>query len=56
MQANHQWSADDDARVEAEIAAEINSAVAQAEAGTLEPVEMLERFVLMSRVVQEAMP
>jgi|SRR3990167_1936015 len=56
MQANHQWSADDDARVEAEIAAEINSAVAQAEAGTLEPVEMLERFVLMERVVQEAMP
>lgn len=56
MQANHQWSADDEARVEAEIAAEIDSAVAQAEAGTLEPVEMLERFVLMDRVVQEAMP
>lgn len=56
MQANHQWSADDEARVEAEIAAEIDSAVAQAEAGTLEPVEMLERFVLMERVVQEAMP
>lgn len=56
MQANHQWSADDEARVEAEIAAEIDSAVAQAEAGTLEPVEMLERFVLMDRVVQEAAP
>ena len=26
---------------------------AEAEAGTLEPVEELERFVLMNRVVQE---
>lgn len=56
MQANHQWSDDDEARLNVEIAAEIDAAVAQAEAGTLEPVEMLERFVLMDRVVQEAMP
>ena len=56
MQANHQWSADDEACLNTEIAAEIDAAVAQAEAGTLEPVEMLERFVLMDRVVQEAMP
>lgn len=56
MQANHQWSADDEARMDAEVAAEIDAAVAQAEAGTLEPVEMLERFVLMDAVVQEATP
>jgi pyruvate dehydrogenase E1 component alpha subunit len=56
MQANHQWSDDDEARLNAEIATEIDAAVAQAEAGTLEPVEMLERFVLMDRVVQEALP
>jgi pyruvate dehydrogenase E1 component alpha subunit len=34
-------------RIEAEIEAEIESAVAFAEAGTLEPVEELERFVYM---------
>lgn len=56
MQANHQWSDGDETRLNAEVAAEIDAAVAQAEAGTLEPVEMLERFVLMDRVVQEAMP
>ncbi len=56
MQASHQWSDDDEARLNAEVSAEIDAAVAQAEAGTLEPVEMLERFVLMDRVVQEAMP
>jgi pyruvate dehydrogenase E1 component alpha subunit len=56
MQANHQWSDDDEARLNAEVSAEIDAAVTQAEAGTLEPVEMLERFVLMDRVVQEALP
>lgn len=56
MQANHQWCDDDEARLNAEVSAEIDAAVAQAEMGTLEPVEMLERFVLMDRVVQEAMP
>jgi pyruvate dehydrogenase E1 component alpha subunit len=37
--------ADDVATLEAEVAAEIDDAVAFAEAGTLEPVEDLTRFV-----------
>ena len=37
-------------RIEAEADAEIEAAVAFAEAGTLEPVEELERFVTMERV------
>ena len=37
-------------RIEAEADAEIEAAVAFAEAGTLEPVEELERFVTMDRV------
>jgi pyruvate dehydrogenase E1 component alpha subunit len=41
-------------RVDAEIAAELDAAVAFAEAGTLEPVEALERFVVMDTVPQEA--
>ena len=36
-------------RIEAEADAEIDAAVAFAEAGTLEPVEELERFVTMER-------
>ena len=36
--------------IEAEVAAEVAAAVAFAEAGTLEPVEELERFVLMDEV------
>jgi len=39
-------------KIEAEIAAEIDAAVAFAEAGTWEPVEELERFVTMDRVPQ----
>ena len=35
--------------IEAEVAAEVDAAVAFAEAGTLEPVEELERFVLRTR-------
>ena len=38
------------------IAAEIAAAVAYAEAGTLEPIEDLERFVLMDEVVQDRVP
>ena len=38
--------------MEAEIAAEIEAAVAFAEAGTLEPVAELERFVTMDAVPQ----
>jgi pyruvate dehydrogenase E1 component alpha subunit len=38
------------ARIEAEVAAEVDKAVAFAEAGELEPVEDLERFVTMDEV------
>jgi pyruvate dehydrogenase E1 component alpha subunit len=54
MAANHQLSADEAAAIGAQVDAEINDAVAFAEAGTLEPLEDLERFVTMDRVVQEA--
>jgi pyruvate dehydrogenase E1 component beta subunit/2-oxoisovalerate dehydrogenase E1 component len=40
-------------RIEREVAAEIAAAVAFAEAGTLEPVAELERFVLMDAVPGE---
>ena len=53
MSDNHQLTARDAAVIEAGIAAEIDAAVAYAEAGTLEPVEDLERFTLMDGVVQE---
>jgi TPP-dependent pyruvate/acetoin dehydrogenase alpha subunit len=39
-------------RIEADVAAEIDAAVAFAEAGTWEPVEELERFTIMDRVPQ----
>jgi TPP-dependent pyruvate/acetoin dehydrogenase alpha subunit len=44
LEANHMIHADDLARIEADIAAEIAEAVAFAEAGTWEPVEQLTRF------------
>ncbi len=44
--------ADEITGIEASIAAEIDAAVAFAEAGTWEPVEELERFVIMDRVPQ----
>jgi pyruvate dehydrogenase E1 component alpha subunit len=53
MADNRQLTADEAAAIAAAIAAEIDAAVAFAEAGTLEPVAELERFVLMDRVVQE---
>ncbi|MFO1292501.1 MAG: pyruvate dehydrogenase (acetyl-transferring) E1 component subunit alpha [Rubrivivax sp.] len=53
MRGNHQSSAAEEDAIEAEVVAEIAAALAFAEAGTLEPVEDLERFVLMERVVQE---
>jgi TPP-dependent pyruvate/acetoin dehydrogenase alpha subunit len=53
MTDNHQLTADEAARIDADIAAEIEAAVAFAEAGTLEPVADLERFVTMDSVVQE---
>jgi pyruvate dehydrogenase E1 component alpha subunit len=55
MQANHQLTDDETAAIDAAIAAEIDDAVAFAEAGTPEAVEELERFVLMDEVVQEAL-
>ena len=56
MADNHQLTADEAASIEAGIAAEIEAAVAFAEAGTLEAVDDLERFVLMDAVVQEVAP
>lgn len=53
MVANHQLSDAEAAAIESEVAAEIASAADFAEAGTLEPVAELERFVLMDRVVQD---
>ena len=43
---------EDLARIEAEVATEVADAVAFAEAGTLEPVETLSRFVTMEQVPQ----
>jgi len=54
MVDNHRLSDAEAERIDAEIAAEIEAAVAFAEAGGLEPLEDLERFVLMDRVPQEA--
>jgi pyruvate dehydrogenase E1 component alpha subunit len=54
MLNNHQASTEEIARIDAEIAAELDAAVAFAEAGTPEPVADLERFVLMDHIPQEA--
>jgi pyruvate dehydrogenase E1 component alpha subunit len=56
MADNHQLTMDEAASIEAGIAAEIEAAVAFAEAGTLESIDELERFVLMDAVVQEVAP
>ena len=56
MVANHQLNDSEAAAIEAAVAAEIAAAVAFAEAGTLAPVDGLERFVLMDRVVQDDAP
>ncbi len=53
MVANHQLGDAEAAAIESEVTAEIDAAVAFAEAGTLEPVDELERFVTMDEVVQE---
>jgi TPP-dependent pyruvate/acetoin dehydrogenase alpha subunit len=53
MVANHQLTDAEAAAIEQEVGAEIDAAVAFAEAGTPEPVDELERFVLMDAVVQE---
>jgi pyruvate dehydrogenase E1 component alpha subunit len=56
MTDNHQLTLDEAAAIEAGITAEIEAAVAFAEAGTLEAIDDLERFVLMDEVVQEVAP
>lgn len=53
LHGNHQLTDADWPAMEAAIAAEIDAAVAFAEAGTPEPVADLERFVLMDDVVQD---
>jgi TPP-dependent pyruvate/acetoin dehydrogenase alpha subunit len=56
MADNRRITAGESVRIEAEVEAEIDAAVAFAEAGTAEPVEELERFVLMDEAVQERTP
>ena len=53
MLDNHQANETQLAAIEQSVDNEIADAVAFAEAGTLEPLDDLERFVLMDRVVQE---
>jgi pyruvate dehydrogenase E1 component alpha subunit len=53
MVDNRRITPDEDAAIATEIAAEIDAAVAFAEADTLEPLDQLETFVLMDTVVQE---
>lgn len=53
MEGNHELSDAEARAIDAEVSAEIDAAVEFAEAGTLEAVEDLERFVLMDEVVQE---
>ena len=54
MRDNHLASAQELVDLEQAVEQELAAAVAFAEAGTLEPPEDLERFVLMDAVVQEA--
>jgi pyruvate dehydrogenase E1 component alpha subunit len=53
MRANHELTDAEAAAIDDDVAAEIDAAVAFAEAGTLGPLAELERFVLMDDVVQE---
>lgn len=53
MSDTHLLTAAEAAAIDAGVEAEIEAAVAFAQAGTLEPVADLERFVLMDGVVQE---
>jgi pyruvate dehydrogenase E1 component alpha subunit len=52
LEDNHLIHPDDVAEIEREVDTEIAQAVAFAEAGTLEPVEEVERFVVMQEVPQ----
>ena len=53
MNGNHLLTDAESTAIDAEVEAQVDAAVAFAEAGTLEPVQDLERFVLMDEVVQE---
>jgi TPP-dependent pyruvate/acetoin dehydrogenase alpha subunit len=53
MLSNHQITEVELESISAQVSEEVAAAVAFAEAGTLEPLDALERFVLMDRVVQE---
>ena len=55
MEQNHRITPQQQGAIEEGIAAEIADAVAFAEAGKVEPVQDLERFVVMDQVVQESM-
>jgi TPP-dependent pyruvate/acetoin dehydrogenase alpha subunit len=52
LEANHMVHADELARIEADVAAEIAEAVAFAEAGTWEPVEQLTRFTYADKATE----
>ncbi|MES2631318.1 MAG: pyruvate dehydrogenase (acetyl-transferring) E1 component subunit alpha [Pseudomonadota bacterium] len=54
MRSNHMLTPDDEAQMARAVDEELAAAVRFAQAGTLEPVEDLERFVYMDCVVQEA--
>ncbi|HEY0826241.1 MAG TPA: pyruvate dehydrogenase (acetyl-transferring) E1 component subunit alpha [Ramlibacter sp.] len=54
LRANHLLTESEEAAIAAGVDEELAAAVRFAEAGTLEPVAELERFVLMDTVVQEA--
>jgi pyruvate dehydrogenase E1 component alpha subunit len=54
MRANHELTESEEATIAAALEQELAAALRFAEAGSLEPVEDLERFVLMDAVVQEA--
>lgn len=56
MRANHMLTESEEAAIAASVQEELAAAVRFAEAGTLEPVADLDRFVLMDAVVQEAVP
>ncbi len=56
MSGNHLLTDAESAAIDADVEAQVDAAVAFAEAGTLEPVQDLERFVLMDEVVQERQP
>lgn len=53
MLTNHQMTGDEEQAIALQVGQEIAAAESYADGGTLEPLEALENFVLMDRVVQE---